>query len=184
MNDSSIVPFILLTGAVAASAATYLQRNRSYKDHVGSNPGIGQRSAALGVAYALGSFIVLACIPIGLFFETPWWFDLHDNIVAEWGGALVCVLGVACFLAAVRALGVNYAPNYDSRMPQTLVSNGPYRLVRHPIYVANVVAILGLALSTGVTITFVVALFLAVTYYRSACLEDVALEELRKVRGG
>jgi protein-S-isoprenylcysteine O-methyltransferase Ste14 len=181
MNDSSFVPFVLLTGAVAASAATYLQRNRSYKVHVGGNPGIGRPSAALGLSYVLGSVIVLACIPIGLFVDTPVWFDLHDNILVEWGGALVCVLGVACFLAAVRALGVNYAPNYDSRMPHKLVATGPYRFVRHPIYVANVIAILGLAISTGVTITFVVALFLAVTYYRSACLEDVALEALRNV---
>jgi len=77
----------------------------------------------------------------------------------------VMAAGLAFSLAALYALGRSF-----SIIPQTrdLVVHGPYRLVRHPLYVGEIVQYLGLALA-GMTIpkALVVLLLVVCQVYRS-----------------
>jgi protein-S-isoprenylcysteine O-methyltransferase Ste14 len=75
------------------------------------------------------------------------------QIPAEW--MLVRVIGVALSLYAIvmmpwaiRALGGSYAPGPAVLQEHALVSSGPFRLVRHPIYSAVAALWLGAALGT------------------------------------
>jgi protein-S-isoprenylcysteine O-methyltransferase Ste14 len=69
---------------------------------------------------------------------------LGDGIAA--GGASICVVGLAFAIWARVTLGANWG------MPQTvhedpeLVTGGPYRYVRHPIYTAVLTMFLGTTL--------------------------------------
>jgi protein-S-isoprenylcysteine O-methyltransferase Ste14 len=73
------------------------------------------------------------------------------QIPAEW--MFVRVVGVALSLYAMvmmpwatRVLGRSYAPGPDVLQEHALVSSGPFRLVRHPIYSAVAARWLGAAL--------------------------------------
>jgi len=56
------------------------------------------------------------------------------------------LLGAALGVAAWRALGRWYAPDPDVRPGQQLITSGPYRLVRHPMYTALLLALPALPL--------------------------------------
>jgi protein-S-isoprenylcysteine O-methyltransferase Ste14 len=47
---------------------------------------------------------------------------------------------------ALRHLGSNYSPCYDSHLPAVIVKAGPYRWIRHPMYLAKF--IIGMATLT------------------------------------
>lgn len=65
-----------------------------------------------------------------------------------WPGRVLVVASLVFTLWARRALGANYAPTAEHPSPgQTLVRTGPYRYLRHPIYVGNVMTVVGLLLA-------------------------------------
>lgn len=101
--------------------------------------------------------------------------ELHDHAALVVAGSLVALLGFAVFLAAKSALGRHYSPCFDSFVPNAVVREGVYRLVRHPIYTANFLIVGGLALASG-SLWLVVDLVLLVVYYNlSASKEEAAL---------
>lgn len=104
-------------------------------------------------------------------------FDLYDNAVLEYAGLAAAYLFFLLFVWAARALGDNYSPNYESRQPSAIVAAPPYSIVRHPMYIANCGSIMCLALASGSSVLFGAAAILAVTYFRSAQLENEALYE-------
>jgi protein-S-isoprenylcysteine O-methyltransferase Ste14 len=53
-------------------------------------------------------------------------------------GVAVLVAGFAFQLVAIRALGKEYSFRVRTTKEQTLVQSGPYRLVRHPAYLASI----------------------------------------------
>lgn len=52
-------------------------------------------------------------------------------------------------IAALQHLGDNYSPCYDSHLPGTLVTSGPYAVIRHPMYLAKLLAGAGTLLLSG-----------------------------------
>ncbi len=55
---------------------------------------------------------------------------------ARWAGVLVAALGFALLEWSHRALGRNWSDHPRITESQTLVTSGPYRWIRHPIYTA------------------------------------------------
>ena len=58
-------------------------------------------------------------------------------------GLAVCVAAMALWVWAKVRLGAQYSPCSDSLVANQLVDTGPYRYIRHPIYVAILGWILG-----------------------------------------
>lgn len=54
----------------------------------------------------------------------------------RWAGAPFALAGVLLFDAAQRALGRDFSPSPRVKPGGVLVTRGPYRLVRHPMYAA------------------------------------------------
>ncbi len=52
-------------------------------------------------------------------------------------------------LASLRRLGPGYSRPVTIKPDQQLISDGPYSVIRHPIYVANMMMYLGLSLALG-----------------------------------
>ena len=97
------------------------------------------------------------------------------------GTAVVITLmggSIALFLASSRALGRNWSLVARTRSDHQLIRSGPYARVRHPIYVAMLLFLLGLAVTLGHWAQLIVAVpvFLAGTAIRTR-LEDSLLEQ-------
>jgi protein-S-isoprenylcysteine O-methyltransferase Ste14 len=87
-------------------------------------------------------------------------------------GDLLAVAAGAWLLASVLVLGRCFGVLPEAR---GLVTRGPYRLVRHPVYLGEIAAVLGLALAAGEAWMFaVLALFVGAQLVRMT-LEERAL---------
>jgi protein-S-isoprenylcysteine O-methyltransferase Ste14 len=59
-------------------------------------------------------------------------FKFHHSDELRILGLALCFLGLALSVSALRYLGRNYSPCYDSHEPYHLVTDGPYQWIRHP----------------------------------------------------
>ena len=130
-----------------------------------------------------GSFKwVFKCLVAGAFGATIasywtqqyWLMDVHDQPAWRLIGSAVMLLGVAGFEMSVRALGTHYSPCFDARVPAARVTRGPYRLVNHPIYVSNMLILLGAFSSSGSLWVLLAAVIIGVYYVRAARVESAA----------
>jgi protein-S-isoprenylcysteine O-methyltransferase Ste14 len=64
--------------------------------------------------------------------------------VVQWGGAALCVAGVAFAICARRVLAKNWSGGIVPVPAHSLVQNGPYAIVRHPIYLGLLMAQVGM----------------------------------------
>lgn len=76
----------------------------------------------------------------------------------ELAGAILCAAGIAFAIWARVHLGRDWSPTPSIKEGHELVTTGPYRFVRHPIYTGMILALFGSALVNGVVwfIVFVV----------------------------
>lgn len=81
--------------------------------------------------------------------------DLALPAAVQWVGLVLSCAGVALFLWVHATLGLNYSPRLDMRHHHALVTTGPYRWVRHPMYSTNIVLVLGWGLLTANAVVMV-----------------------------
>lgn len=70
-------------------------------------------------------------------------FKIHDNDLIRIFGVLVITGATASYFRALGYLGRNYSPCFDSHVPFELITRGPYRFTRHPMYLAKLVVVIG-----------------------------------------
>lgn len=58
-------------------------------------------------------------------------------------GLAISAFGVWLLRLSLSYLAENYSPLFDSHRPFRIVQEGPYRKVRHPVYLSNMLIILG-----------------------------------------
>jgi protein-S-isoprenylcysteine O-methyltransferase Ste14 len=122
-------------------------------------PGLAPRAAAL-----LGSYIVIA---LGLQPDTlqQWWVML--------AASLLLVAGMACSVASVLVLGRCFGVMPEAR---GLVTSGPYRHIRHPLYTSEVLAFLGVLLPVLSPLSLTIySCYLGLTALRARYEEEVLL---------
>lgn len=67
----------------------------------------------------------------------------------RWAGFGVCCAALVLLWAMFRALGTNLTDTVATRPGATLVTTGPYRSIRHPMYAALILLTIGLSLLTA-----------------------------------
>jgi protein-S-isoprenylcysteine O-methyltransferase Ste14 len=93
----------------------------------------GQEAAVLALL-SLGGFV----LPVVYVF-TPW-LSFSDYDLADWAGWLgvaVLIAALAVFWRAHADLGQNWSPTVELREGHTLVTNGIYGAIRHPMYASQ-----------------------------------------------
>lgn len=95
---------------------------------------------------------------------------VHSPVVGAIG-AVLFVCGIAIAIWARVHLGRNWGMPMTERIEPELVTSGPYRLVRHPIYSGILLAMLGTAVATNL-IGLVVVAVLGVYFYYAATVEE------------
>jgi protein-S-isoprenylcysteine O-methyltransferase Ste14 len=97
-------------------------------------------------------------------------FDVHGTVLPVIGIAiLVCGFGFAVW-ARVH-LGRNWGMPMTVKDEPELVTSGPYRLVRHPIYTGILTAVVGTALAVNLLV-LVVAVAAGAFFIYSATVEE------------
>lgn len=76
------------------------------------------------------------------------WADMHLPHALRWSGAPLAFIGLLLLASALHVLGRNFSTSVVIREDQTLVTRGPYRWMRHPVYTAFVCIWLGFLLLT------------------------------------
>ena len=100
-------------------------------------------------------------------FSLAWahWGRLADPRAAFWIGMLTVLAGTVLRRLCFRALGASFTGEVRVRPEQQVVSDGPYRWVRHPAYTAGVLMIVGVAIALGSWIGALIALLCTTAGY-------------------
>src|SRR5262245_11767963 len=94
----------------------------------------------------VGPILLLTCVA---FLVRPRWVDFATVGSLGWLrllGLPFAFAGVGLFWWMFRHLGLNVTPTSVPREKATLVTSGPYRWVRHPMYSAALLLVFGTAL--------------------------------------
>lgn len=91
-------------------------------------------------------------------------------------GAFLFAAGIAVAVWARMFLGRNWGMPMTQKAEPELVTSGPYRFVRHPIYSGLLLALLGTALATNL-IGLLIAAILGAYFYYSAAVEEKNLTQ-------
>jgi protein-S-isoprenylcysteine O-methyltransferase Ste14 len=86
-------------------------------------------------------------------------------------GAVLFVCGIALAVWARVHLGRNWGMPMTQRVEPELVTSGPYRLVRHPIYSGLLLALAGTALATNL-LGLAIVVILGAYFYYAATVEE------------
>ncbi len=122
----------------------------------------GWRTRLTGVSTA-GVFLIAGVLRGGS-------LAVHSLILAA-TGALLFACGIVLAVWARLHLGRNWGMPMTQRAEPELVTSGPYRFVRHPIYTGLLTAMLGTALVNNLLGLIVVAV-LAVYFYYCGIVEE------------
>jgi protein-S-isoprenylcysteine O-methyltransferase Ste14 len=130
---------------LVAGLRTLIQTRRTgaasaprFRDRPGSAQWWARLLSTLGFACAVAAPLAeLAGLdPIPVLLRTP----------VRTAGVLLVVVGIAATLAAQLAMGASWRPDVDPDTRTALVTTGPFRLVRNPIFTATAATAAGLAL--------------------------------------
>jgi protein-S-isoprenylcysteine O-methyltransferase Ste14 len=100
-------------------------------------------SAREGAVFAVARTLLLGCslaALVGYLAAPPRmdWASLPLSTWLRWVGIVLAVAGLGLVTWVLRALGHNFSTTLSIKRDQTLVTHGPYRWVRHPMYSAFV----------------------------------------------
>ncbi len=100
---------------------------------------------------------------------------LVHAVVLEVIGTILFVAGLAIAIWARRHLGANWGMPMTEKQGAELVTTGPYRLVRNPIYSGIMLALLGTAIALDLYLLIAVVLLGAYFVYSAKVEEGIML---------
>jgi protein-S-isoprenylcysteine O-methyltransferase len=90
-------------------------------------------------------FVFMVGLYFGLYHSSGWVERqvLPHNNAMKAAGTVLCALGLGFAIWARRVLGTNWSANPTVKEGHELITTGPYRLARHPIYTGLLLALFG-----------------------------------------
>ncbi|MBV9101676.1 MAG: isoprenylcysteine carboxylmethyltransferase family protein [Candidatus Dormibacteraeota bacterium] len=103
--------------------------------------------------------------------------SLIDDAALQAAGLALFVGGLSVAVWARLNLGRNWGMPMSEKADPELVTSGPYRYIRHPIYSGIILAMVGTALGIGL-LWLIVALLIGAYFVFSATVEERTLARL------
>ena len=99
-------------------------------------------------------------------------FKAHDSNSMRLVGLLLTSAATFLYFKSLNHLGQNYSPCFDSHVPVEMISSGPYRLTRHPMYLAKLLVAVGNFILSGSLWFVLMFLYLALETARTIINEE------------
>ena len=117
----------------------------------------------IGVSFGLG-FITMLIAPL----LNRWKIGCFRREKLAWSGIPAMLAGLALRIWAARVLGAFYTRTLRTSEQQHLITSGPYQVVRHPGYIADILMWLGAGAATAnwIAPVFFVAPMIGAYWYR------------------
>ena len=141
MQDEGIFRLILILGFAVVFPISLYHR---LKAHLASKEKLNRREEGLFILTTLRPIALVGIIGLFVYMINPaWmrWASVGLPIWVRWFGVGLGVIATTLLIAVFRNLGTNLTDTVVTRTRHTLVTNGPYRWVRHPFYVATALAV-------------------------------------------
>ena len=148
MGDDQTFRIILALGMAAILPVGLYHRIRSHATH----ETLDRRQEGLAILLTLRPAGLAGMLGLVAFVVNPGWMAWSSvplPVSLRWGGVALGLVGGALLVWTFRALGTNITDTVVTRRAHTLVTAGPYRIVRHPFYVASALAITANTLVTA-----------------------------------
>jgi protein-S-isoprenylcysteine O-methyltransferase Ste14 len=102
---------------------------------------------------------------------------LPQAVWPAWLGALLTATGLAFTVWARRVLGRNWSAVVTLKSDHQLVTTGPYRYARHPIYTGLLLAVAGSAMARGDVRALLAIALAGAAFWRKLRIEEAWLRE-------
>ena len=164
MNQEAAFRAVLGIGFLGVLMITLYHRLRSWA----SKEELDRRQEGLFILATLRPVGLLLWLGVIAYLVNPaWmvWSSVPLPAWLRWSGVAVYTIGIVLLAWTLRRLGTNLTDTVVTRREHTLVTQGPYRWVRHPFYDAMALLTVGFALIaanwfillTGVVVFFLLA---------------------------
>lgn len=155
--------------------------------HAGINPikaGVGKRGISkwmellflAGIGIWVGEIFVYSFHLDFLKLAPVFHRQLIFSPVLQWIGAFLMMAGIAAIFWAYNALGTGWRFGVDAQNPGELVTRGPFRFSRNPIYVGIEIYVLGASLLYGSVVFWIFAVLAPPLLHYQSLQEEKFLE--------
>ena len=177
---------LLRKAVVCGSGLVYwggvLVQARRIRRRIGRSPNLRPRTAKEKALWMGWIIVILGWILQPLF--------LHSAPTRYWAGLLgvgLIVLGYAATLWTYSVMGSSWRLGVDPCEKNKLVTTGPFSAVRHPIYVFQIIMLIGvfLLLPTALSLAILIVHFICVlikTHDEEAYLETIYGDEYKQYK--
>jgi len=162
----SHVPDLILAAGLLANIALYKRHHRKYGTchHSGCGQRVRYKVGPATVCFRYVKYLLYLAALVYILFN-PWApssLEAGPGIAAIGIGTLLGASGIVLLYASLESLGRNYAPCDKGLLPYELVSNGPYKHLSHPMYLANILQLAGAAfLKFGPLLVLIAAVYVS-----------------------
>jgi len=148
MSDDDTFRLIIIAWFVIVIPIGLYHRLKSWA----TGDAIDRREEGLFIFLTLRPIAVIGMLGLVAFLIHPHWMAWSSvalPIWARWLGAGLSVLAAMLLIWTFRALGTNLTDTVVTKKVHTLVTSGPYRWVRHPLYTSVILAVLACSLAAA-----------------------------------
>lgn len=97
---------------------------------------------------------------------------IHERDSLRFLGVIVISFATVLYFKSLRYLGKNYSPCFDSQIPVELIRSGPYKSIRHPMYLAKLIIVIGNFIISGSLWFVPMFVYLAMETMRTIVIEE------------
>ena len=148
MQDEQIFRVILVLGFVTVFPVALYHRLKAHA----SKDKLDRRQEGIFILLTLRPIAIVKMLGMLAYVIHPAWMAWSSVELPHWlrwTGVALGVMAATLLIVTFRSLGTNITDTVVTRAQHTLVTDGPYRWVRHPFYVAFAVAMAADALVTA-----------------------------------
>ena len=135
----------------------------------------GHLLQSFGLMFAIIAAFLLPYLPIFSFVNFAPVTPVLSSI-----GVILCAAGMAFLVWARQHLGKNWSQTVSAKIGHELVTSGPYRYARHPMYAGGLIAAVGSAIVCGRAFVFLLVLLGTIFLRRLGAEEKLMTQQFPK----